>query len=103
MASVPMLRHSSSRVVGSSFSFSAVMGGFSPITIVFAVAGSVDSRRQYMNPRSRRSGSSASSVHHFRTCGTNVDPFVGRWMKSLTVAVRRASWTSIGSSWNVAR
>lgn len=46
-----------------------------------------------MNPRSRKSGLSTSSVAHLRTLGTRCCPAVGRLMKSLTVAVRRASWT----------
>ncbi|KAE8226773.1 hypothetical protein CF319_g685 [Tilletia indica] len=63
-----------------------------------ATAGSVERRRQYMNPRSRTSGLSTSSVAHFNTLGTSSPPAAGRLRKSLTVAVRRANRTSGGSS-----
>ncbi|KAH0207719.1 hypothetical protein KCU99_g141, partial [Aureobasidium melanogenum] len=44
----PTTKHISCRVNGSSFSVSAVMGGFSPMTTCFAATGSEESRRQYM-------------------------------------------------------
>lgn len=46
-----------------------------------------------MNPLSRKSGLSTSSVAHLRTLGTNSCPAVGRLMNNLTVAVSSASWT----------
>ena len=51
-----------------------------------------------MNPRSRMSGLSASLVAHERTRNTSSCPFAGLAMKSFTVAVNKANWTSYVSS-----
>ena len=74
---------------------SVVIAGFSARTISPATAGLIASMRQYMNPRSRRSGLSTSSVAHLRTLCT-IALLVSDcdlWMKSFTAAVRSASWT----------
>ena len=68
---VPVCRSSWSRAPRSMRSASVVIAGFSARTTSLAALGLSASRRQYMNPRSRRSGLSTSSVAHLSTLCTS--------------------------------
>jgi len=91
--SVPVCSSSWSSAPSSIRSVSVLTGGRSPMTMPFAAPAFVARRRQYMYPRSRKSGLSMSSVAHLSTFCTSFWPWFGRWMKNLTEAVTRASWT----------
>src|SRR4051812_3633245 len=86
--SVEILYRSRDKTAGSKLSDSVLMAGFSPHTIALVATGSVESNLQYMNPLSRTSGSSISSVDNLRIRGTNSLPAAGLLMNNFTTAVK---------------